>query len=258
VGKTTTTSNLGIGLARSGKKVLLVDADPQGDLTTSLGFKNQDDMPNTLATVMSKAVTDQSFKLQEAILHHDEGVDLIPSNIELSGVEMQLVTSMSREFVLRSVLAPIKNDYDYTIIDCMPSLGMITVNALTASDSVIIPVQAQYLPAKGMTQLIKTIGKVRNQINPNLKIEGVLLTLADNRTNLAKETAGLIRNNYGHLLKVYDTEIPIAVKAAETSAVGTSIYLHDKNGKVANAYADVVKEVLDDGKTIQPRFALGR
>jgi chromosome partitioning protein len=258
VGKTTTTSNLGIGLTREGKKVLLVDADPQGDLTTSLGFKNPDELSCTLADLISKSVTEQKYDIQNAILHHDEGVDLIPANIELSGVEMQLVTSMSREFVLREVLSKIKNDYDYVIIDCMPSLGMITVNALTAADSVIIPVQAQYLPAKGMTQLVKTISKVRNQINPNLKIEGVLLTLADNRTNLAKDTAALIRDSYGHLLKVYDTEIPIAVKAAEISAVGKSIFLHDKNGKVANAYSDVVKEVLDDGKSIQSRSALSR
>jgi chromosome partitioning protein len=258
VGKTTTTSNLGIGLTREGKNVLLVDADPQGDLTTSLGFKNPDELPCTLADLLSKAVSDQNHNIHDAILHHEEGIDLIPSNIELSGVEMQLVTSMSREFILRSVLSQVKKDYDYIIIDCMPSLGMITVNALTAADSVIIPVQAQYLPAKGMTQLIKTIGKVKNQINPNLKVEGVLLTLADNRTNLATDTAALIRDSYGHLLKVYDTEIPIAVKAAEISAVGKSIYLHDKNGKVANAYADVVKEVIDDGKSIQSRSSLSR
>jgi chromosome partitioning protein len=251
VGKTTTSSNLSIGLVRAGKTVLAVDGDPQGDLTTSLGFKNQDELSCTLADLMSSAAADQEFNIQDAILHHYEGVDIIPSNIELSGVEMQLVTSMSREFVLREVLSKVNNDYDYIIIDCMPSLGMITVNALTAADSVIIPVQAQYLPAKGMTQLVKTISKVRNQINPNLKIEGVLLTLADNRTNLAKDTAALIRANYGHLLKVYNTEIPIAVKAAEISAIGKSIFLYDKNGKVANAYSDVVKEVLDDEKSIQ-------
>ena len=258
VGKTTTTSSLGFGLAREGKKVLLIDADPQGDLTTSLGFENQDEMTNTIASIMSNSVTEQPYDLNEAILNHEEGVSLIPSNIELSGVEMQLVTSMSREFVLRSVISKVKNDYDYVIIDCMPSLGMVTVNALTAADSVLIPVQAQYLPAKGMTELIKTINKVRNQLNPSLKIEGVLLTLSDKRTNLAKETAKLIRSNYGHLIKVFDHEIPINVKAAEISAYGKSIYLHDKSGKVSKAYSDVVKEVIEDGKSIKPRSSVSR
>ena len=170
--KTTTTLNLGIGLAHQGRKVLLVDADPQGDLTTALGWTNADSLPITLETQMKKILQDEPFVYSEGILHHEEGVDIIPTNIELSGMEISLVNAMSREQTLKLYLADLKKDYDYILIDCMPSLGMLTINALAAADSVIVPVQAHYLPLKGMTQLMKTIGKVQRQLNPNLKIEG--------------------------------------------------------------------------------------
>lgn len=247
VTKTTTTANLGVGLAMEGKKVLLVDADPQGDLTTSLGWQDNESLPVTLSTIMDNIIRDEEFDHKGGILKHDEGVDLIPSSIELSGMEMTLVNAMSREFTLREYLGRVKDEYDYVIIDCMPSLGMITINALAAADSVIVPVQAQYLPAKGMTQLMKTIGKVKKQINPNLKVDGVLLTLADMRTNLARMTADTIRQQYGGILKIYKTQIPVAVKAAEISAAGQSIFAYDKGSKVAKAYTDFTKEVLSDG-----------
>jgi chromosome partitioning protein len=258
VTKTTTTANLGIGLAMQGKKVLLVDADPQGDLTTALGWPDNESLSVTLSNVMDNIINDREFEHYGGILHHDEGVDLLPSNIELSGMEMTLVTAMSREFTLREYLNRIKHEYDYVIIDCMPSLGMITINALAAADSVIVPVQAQYLPAKGMTQLMKTIGKVRKQINPGLKIDGVLLTLADMRTNLARATADALRQQYGGVLKIYKTQIPVAVKAAEISAAGQSIYAYDKGSKVAQAYADFTKEVLTDGERNKAKSALSR
>lgn len=247
-GKTTTTVNLGIGLAREGKKVLLIDADPQGDLTTSLGWAEQDELPVTLATHLEEIVTDEKMDSHVGILHHEEGVDLVPANIELAGMEMKLVNAMSRELTLKSYLKEVKKSYDYALIDCMPSLGMLTINALAAADSVIVPVQAQYLPAKGMTELMKTIGKVQRQINPDLKVDGVLLTLADMRTNLARITAESIRQNYGRVIKVYQTVIPVGVKAAETSATGQSIYRYDKNGAVAKAYATFTKEVVRDGE----------
>lgn len=237
-GKTTTTVNLGIGLARLGKKVLLIDADPQGDLTTCLGWQDQDSLPTTLATVMEKVIRDEPFTTDEGILHHSEGVDLMPANIELSALEMSLVNAMSREFTLRTYVNEAKKHYDVVLIDCMPSLGMITINALAAADSVIIPVQAHYLPAKGMTQLMKTINKVKRQINPALKVDGVLLTLVDGRTNLARQTADTLRQSYGSVLKIYRSEIPVAIKAAEISAAGKSIYAYDKGSKVAQAYAD--------------------
>lgn len=248
-GKTTTTVNLGIGLARLGKKVLLIDADPQGDLTTCLGWQNQGSLSTTLATVMEKVIRDEPFTTDEGILHHSEGVDLMPANIELSALEMSLVNAMSREFTLRTYVNEAKKHYDVVLIDCMPSLGMITINALVAAaDSVIIPVQAHYLPAKGMTQLMKTIGKVKRQINPALKVDGVLLTLVDGRTNLARQTADTLRQSYGNVLKIYRSEIPVAIKAAEISAAGKSIYAYDKGSKVAQAYADFSKEVLADGE----------
>ena len=247
-GKTTTTVNLGIGIAKQGKKVLLVDADPQGDLTTSLGWADQDNLPVTLSTQMEKTIRDEPFDCHEGILHHDEGVDLIPANIELSGMEMMLVNAMSREFTLKTYLNGLKKDYDYILIDCMPSLGMLTINAFAAADSVIVPVQAHYLPLKGMTQLMRTVGKVQRQINPSLKVDGVLLTLADMRTNLANSVADSLRQNYGKVIKVYQTVIPVAVRAAETSSAGKSIYTYDKNSTVAKAYESFTGEVLRNGE----------
>jgi chromosome partitioning protein len=258
VTKSTTTANLGIGLAMQGKKVLLVDADMQADLTTALGWSDNESLSFTLYNAMDNIIKDRDFNPSGGILHHKEGVDLIPASIELADMEMTLVNAMSREFTMREYLNRIKHEYDYVIIDCPPSLGMITINALAAADSVIVPVQAQYLPAKGMTQLMRTIGKVRRQINPGLKIDGVLLTLADMRTNLARATADALHKQYGSVLKIYKTQIPIAVKAAESSAAGQSIYSYDKGSKVAQAYADFTKEVLANGERIKAKSALSR
>lgn len=248
VTKTTTTVNLGIGLAMQGKKVLLVDADPQGDLTTCLGWQNTDNLGITLATKLSDVMNETMNDPMEGILHHDEGVDLMPANLELSAMEFNLMNAMSRETTLRNYLSQVKENYEYIFIDCMPSLGMITLNALSASDGVIIPVQAQYLPAKGMTQLVSTISKVKKYINPNLKIDGILLTLVDNRTNLARSTVEALRNNFGNQIRMYRTQIPIAVKAAETSSKGKSIYAYEPKSTVARAYTDFTKEVLADGR----------
>ena len=195
VGKTTTTSNLGIGLAKQGKKVLLIDADAQGSLTASLGIQEPDRLEITLATIMSNIINDEESP-EPGILKHEEGVDFMPGNIELSGLETSLVNVMSRETVLRTYIEQQKANYDYILIDCMPSLGMITINAFTCADSILIPVQAAYLPVKGLEQLIKTIGKVKRQINPKLKIEGILLTMVDNRTNYAKDISNVLRWEY--------------------------------------------------------------
>ena len=244
VGKTTTCANLGIGLAQEGKKVLLVDSDPQGSLSISLGNPQPDRLPVTLATVMGQIMTEEAVDPKAGILHHGEGVDLMPASIELSGMEVSLVNAMSREKILKQYLDGVKREYDYVLLDCMPSLGMLTVNALAAADSVLIPVQAQYLPAKGLEQLLQTINKVRRQINPKLKIDGILLTMVDSRTNYAKEISALLRATYGTKLKVFDTDIPHSVRAAEISAEGKSIFAHDPKGKVAEAYRELTKEVL--------------
>ena len=237
VGKTTTTSNLGIGLAKQGKKVLLIDADAQGSLTASLGIQEPDRLEITLATIMSNIINDEESP-EPGILKHEEGVDFMPGNIELSG--------LSRETVLRTYIEQQKANYDYILIDCMPSLGMITINAFTCADSILIPVQAAYLPVKGLEQLIKTIGKVKRQINPKLKIEGILLTMVDNRTNYAKDISNLLIENYGNRVRIFENSIPMSVRAAEISAEGVSIYKHDPNGKVASAYQSLTEEVIGD------------
>ena len=244
VGKTTTTSNLGIGLARQGKKVLLIDADAQGSLTASLGIREPDRLEITLATIMGNIINDEEIRSDYGILSHDEGVDFIPGNIELSGLETSLINVMSRETVLRTYIDLQRDNYDYILIDCMPSLGMITINVFTCADSILIPVQAAYLPIKGLEQLIKTIGKVKRQINQKLKIEGILLTMVDNRTNYAKDISNLLIENYGSKVHIFENSIPMSVRAAEISAEGVSIYKHDPNGKVASAYQSLTKEVL--------------
>ena len=244
VGKTTTAVNLGIGLAREGRNVLLVDCDPQGSLTVSLGYSQPDELDMSLTDLLAGVLMDKPTAPEQGVLHHEEGVDLIPANISLSGMETSLVNAMSREKVLKQYLDTVKKEYDYILLDCMPSLGMLTVNTLAAADGVIIPVQAQYLSAKGMEQLLQTVGKVRRQINPKLKIAGVLLTMVDQRTNYAREVSDLLRRTYGGKIRIFSTDIPHSVRAAETSAEGKSIYLHDPKGKVAQAYAQLTKEVI--------------
>ena len=251
VGKTTTCANLGIGLAMEGKKVLVVDADPQSSLSISLGYPQPDQLPVTITDLMKKVILDMPITEGEGILHQKEGVDLLPASIELAGLEASMVNVMSRETILRQVLSEIGKPYDFILLDCMPSLGMLTINALAAADSVLIPVQAHYLPAKGLEQLLQTISKVRRQINPDLRIEGVLLTMVDSRTNYARDISNLIRETYGGKLKVFATDIPLSVRAAEISAEGKSIYAHDPKGKVAAAYKELTKEVLHDEKQRQ-------
>lgn len=168
--KTTSAVNIGIGLANAGKKVVLIDADAQGSLTASLGFQKPDELKVTLATIMAKTINEEEIDLSKVILHHEEGVDLVPGNIELSGLEVQLSNVLSRELILKEFVDSLRDSYDYILIDCAPSLGMMTINALVAADEVIIPVQAAYLPVKGLQQLMKTINMVKRRLHTKWKI----------------------------------------------------------------------------------------
>ena len=243
VGKTTTALNLAIGLVRDGRSVLLVDADSQASLSLSLGVKRPDDLDVTLATLMKASMDEKPLPAGTGILEHPEGVFFIPSNIELSGIETSLVNVMSREFVLKDVLSSLRQDFDYIIIDCMPSLGMITINALACADSLIIPTQPSYLSAKGLDLLLTSVVKVRRNINPDLKIDGILFTMVDSRTNNAKNIISVLEKTFGQNIKVFDTRIPHSVRAAECSISGGSIYSFDKSGKLAAAYGQFTKEV---------------
>ena len=244
VGKTVTAVNLGIGLAREGKRVLLVDMDAQGSLTASLGYKRLDQMEDTLAEILVRVIADEPLSPGEGIIHQAEGVDLLPANIELSGLEVTLVNTMSRETILRDYLNNVRDQYDVILLDCCPSLGMLTINALAAADEVLIPMMAHYLSIKGMEQLIRTISNVKRKINPGLQIAGVLITMADMRTNYSREIVDLLRGSYGAKLRIFNSIIPLSIRAAETSAEGKSIYLHDPAGKVSAAYAALTREVL--------------
>lgn len=248
VGKTTTAVNLGVGLAREGYRVLMVDTDPQADLTTCLGWMKQDEMENTLAQLMQRSLV-EDIDLHDVVLKNGEGVDLIPSNIELSAMELQLVTVMSREMCLRNLLQSVQNDYDYIIIDCMPHLGMLTINALTAEDKVLIPLPQEYLATKGMTQLIQTISNVRRHTNPNLEVDGILITLVDaRRRTLISEMNTLIREDFGKYIRVYNQSIPAGVAATKASSTGKSVYKFDPRSKVAEAYRNFTKEVISHGE----------
>lgn len=233
---------------------MLIDADPQADLTTYMGYYDTEAIPVTISTLIERMINDFPVNPDEAILHHNEGVDLIPSNLNLSMTEVNLLNAMCRESAMSNSIKELKAYYDYIIIDCMPSLNMITTNALASADKVIIPVQSQFLSAKGMGNLLKTIAKVKKQINNKLE----MLTLVDRRTNLPKAIENEIKENYGNIVKIYDSQIPVAIKTAESSSRGKSILAYDKNSSVTKAYTAFAKEVLEDGEKERRKNALAK
>lgn len=244
VGKTMTAASLGVGLAREGKKTLVIDTDSQHSLTIGLGVKEPDKLPVTLATIMNSIISEREFDPTDGLIHHVEGVDLLPANSSLSGIELALAPLIGRETVLRQYIEMVKPLYDFILIDTAPTLDLLTVNALAASDSVIIPVSPRFLDAKGLELLLKSIAQIRRQINPALTIEGILLTMVDHRTSHTREVIELVENAYGGNIQIFGERIPRSVRAAETSAHGVSIFTHDPNGKVAAAYQSLVMEVL--------------
>ena len=246
VGKTTTAFNLGAALASQGKRILLIDADPQSNLTTYMGW-DDNEVEISLNDLLVDTLNGKKTNMSECIKNYNEKIDLIPSDISLAGIDTVLIGALSREYTLKNAINNIKDNYDYILIDTQPSLGMLPINALACSDKVIIPVQSQFFAAKGMTQLLSTIMKVRQQINPNLKIGGIVMTIVNSRTNLTKDIFNQLQEAYGSQIKIYKTQIPRAIKVAESTAHGKSIFSYDKNSKVAEAYSSLAKEVLDVG-----------
>ncbi len=247
VGKTTTTVNLGAGLAGAGQRVLLIDADPQGSLSVSLGIGDPDTENNTLASAMVQEMNGDQYDVRDCIRHHDEGLDFLPANIELAFVDVSTNDNINREYILSGVIAQIRDEYDYILIDCMPSLRILTINALTAADSVLIPVETKFLPIKGLQQLFQTIGSVRYRINPNLEIEGVLFTMY-NGTNLSEQIAASLSEAYGSSIRVFNTRIPTATKAAEAPSSGSSLFRYAPKSKAAAAYTALTNELLEQYK----------
>ena len=247
VGKTEVASNLGVGMAMTGKKVLEIDADPQGNLTSSLGIDNVDELENTLASFMEREINENQLNPEEYILHNEEGVDLMPCNIKLAGMDYMIMNALSRERLLEAFVSQVRDSYDYIIIDCSPSLNLVTINVLTAADSVIIPVEASYLSMTGLQQLLTSIGSTKRKLNKKLEIEGIVINKVNTRTNHERDIIDKLREAYGSQIKVFDVMIPESVRAKECTAFGVSIYKHDPKGKVAKAFEELTKEVLEHG-----------
>jgi len=247
VGKTAVTSNLGVGLAMNDKKVLVIDADPQSNLTSSLGIDNADELENTLGSFIEREINEKAIDPSEYILHNEEGVDIMPCNIKLAGMDYMIMNALSREHLLDAFVSQVRDLYDYILIDCSPSLNLVTINVLTAVDSVIIPVEASYLSMTGLQQLLGSIGSTKRKLNRKLEVEGIVINKVNTRTNHEKDIIEKLREAYGSQIKVFDVMIPESVRAKECTAYGISIYKHDPKGKVAKAFEELTREVLAYG-----------
>ena len=246
-GKSFTAVSLGVGLVRQGKKVLLLDKDNQHSLTVSMGVAEPDKLPVTLTNIIQDIIAERDFDPTAGIIRHEEGVDFLPANNSLTGIELALATLIGRETILKQYIEKVRSLYDYLIFDTCPTMDMLTINALAAADSAIIPVTPKYLDAKGLELLLKSIAQIRRHINPNLEVRGILLTMVDKRTNFTKEIISMIEQAYGESIHIFKEHIPHSIRAAETSATGRSIFTHDPSGKVAAAYEALVRDVLGYG-----------
>lgn len=257
VGKTTTSINLASALALRNKKVLLIDFDPQGDSGKALGIDTES-KKSTIATMMLEVIVKDTCEY-DAIIHHEkENFDFIPTNNRLASIELTLANIEDKETVLKDVLKPIKDNYDYVIIDCSPSLGTLTINALACSDSVVIPTQSEFLSSAGTKDLITSILKTKDDINPNLEVDGILLTMTDDRTKLSKNIETQVTEKYGKHFNVFKRSIPRRIAVSESSAHGVSIFTHDKTNDAARAYASLAKEVEARAKKTVERNADSR
>lgn len=242
IGKTTTAFNLAHSLATEGKKVLLCDFDPQSNLSMCFGIEKPDELKTTIYHLMTAVIEERELPDKSEYIQSFGNLDLIPCSIELSAMEVNLVNVMSREIILKSVLEELKPFYEIIIVDCMPSLGMLTINALAACDSVLIPATPQYLSAKGLELLLKTIMRVKKRINPGIEIDGILITMFNERIRLSKEILALINDAYGKHIRIFESKIPVSVKVGEATLNYKSIVEYDPDGKVATAYKSFAKE----------------
>lgn len=247
VGKTTTSINLGVGLAKLGQKVLLVDADPQGHLTIGMGFPKN--LKVTLKNMMEYIIMGVEMDPYEAILHHEEGVDVVPANKLLSGMDMSLITVDDRESVLREYLELVRENYDFIIVDCTPSLGMLTINALTAADRLIIPTQPQYYAADGLMELLKVYKGIKSRFNPAIEIEGILFTMDTYRYNNSKRNKTAVYDAFGNEMPIFSDTIPRTEALAEIASEGVSIFAYAGRSKGAESYQKLAREVLEHAKT---------
>ncbi len=254
VGKTFTALNLAVGLAKQGNRVLAVDLDPQGSLSISLGVPDPDSLDLTIATKLAFLADDSGeegedggipsgFDPKEGILTHSEGIDFLPANIELADMEITLVTTFAREHLLGKYLDGLAQDYDVVVIDCSPSLGLVTINALACSHQVIIPVQAQYLSIKGMEQLFRSINRVKRKLNRSLDVAGILITMANTRTKDYKETVATLYETHGERVRIFESVVPLSTRAIEAPKRGMSIFAHDPKGRVAQAFGQFIQEL---------------
>jgi chromosome partitioning protein len=247
VGKTTTTINLAAALAAMNQRVLAIDLDPQGNLTQHAGYDPERTSP-TIYEALKAEVEGQESNLRAAIYQTAEGYDLLPSQPELSLIELSLMNTLSRERVLATLLETLREEYDFILIDCSPSLGLLVVNALTAADSVLIPVQTEYLAARGAFMILSTIETVRRKkLNPNLKIEGILLTMADTRTTLSKDIKEAIEQQFGDGQHIFPTVVKRSVRFAESAVSGQSVLSFDPKGQGAQAYRQLAREIARHG-----------